>query len=115
MTFINCVLETMEKKGITAYKLCKDLGFSQQTFSNWKTGKIPALDKAMAIIIYLGLSADEIFGIKKEEINISSDEICLLEAYRRASPSMKEPARKLLDVPEQERGSLIYNTGKEAI
>lgn len=115
MTFITCVLDTMEKKGITAYKLCKDLGLSQQTFSNWKTGKMPALDKAIAIIIYLGLSADKIFGIKREEINLTSEEICLIEAYQKASPSMKEAARKLLDVQEPEAKSSICMPGKEAM
>ncbi len=115
MTFINCVLETMEKKGITAYKLCKDIGLSQQTFSNWKSGKMPALDKAIAIIIYLGLSADEIFGIVKKNIDLLPEEQNLLEAYRSASPGIQEATRKLLDMPEQETNLSDYDIGKKAV
>lgn len=100
MIFINCILESMEKKGITAYKLCKDIGLSQQTFSNWKSGKMPALDKAIAVIIYLGLSADEIFGIGKDELNLSLQEKQLLENYQKASPAIQQATRKLLDMPE---------------
>ena len=100
MNFITIILKEMEKQKISAYKLCKDLGMSQQTFSNWKDGKMPALDKAIAIVIYLGLSADEIF-------NITTEEKALIEAYRKANPAMQEAARKLLDVSEteQERSS----------
>lgn len=82
MTFIEYILNEMDKQGITAYKLCKDLGLSQQTFSNWKSGKMPALDKAMGIIIYLGLSADEMFGIKEPKIQLGENEIELLKAFR---------------------------------
>ena len=103
MNFITIILKEMEKQKISAYKLCKDLGMSQQTFSNWKDGKMPALDKAIAIVI--GLSADEIFNIKTKEL--TTEEKALIEAYRKANPAMQEAARKLLDVgeTEQERSS----------
>ena len=105
MNFITIILKEMEKQKISAYKLCKDLGMSQQTFSNWKDGKMPALDKAIAKVIYLGLSADEIFNIKTQEL--TTEEKALIEAYRKANPAMQEAARKLLDVSEteQERSS----------
>lgn len=83
MTFIEYILKAMENQGITAYKLCKDIGLSQQTFSNWKAGKTPALDTAMKIVIYLGLSADEIFGIKQPKIELTENEMELLNAFQK--------------------------------
>ncbi len=111
MNFIEYVSESMEKQGITAYRLCKDLGMSQQTFSNWKDGKIPSIDKAIKIIIYLGLSADEVFGIKKEQVNLNEDEKQLLEAYQQADAGTRKSVRKLLDIPEIARSS-VSQTGK---
>lgn len=83
MTFIEYILKAMEKQEITAYKLCKDIGLSQQTFSNWKAGKTPALDTAMKIVIYLGLSADEIFGIKPTQVQLTENETELLKAFQK--------------------------------
>ena len=99
MTFIDQISEIMEKQGITAYKLCKDLGMSQQTFSNWKSGKVPALDKAIKIISYLGLSADELFDLKHNDESLTLDEKNLIAADRAADPGMRAAARKLLDAP----------------
>jgi len=104
----------MEKQGITAYKLCKDLGMSQQTFSNWKDGKMPSIDKAVKIIIYLGLSADEIFGIKKEQISLTREERQLLEAYQQADAGTQRSVRKLLDIPENE-SKLSESRTEEAV
>ena len=35
----------MKNKGITAYKLEKDTGIKQSTFSHWKAGSQPPADK----------------------------------------------------------------------
>ena len=112
MNFIDVISEEMEKQGITAYKLCKDIGMSQQTFSNWKDGKMPSVDKALKIIIYLGLSADEIFGIKKTIDKLTSEERKLLEAYQRADAGTQKIVRKILDIPEDRSKSSDYQNGK---
>lgn len=115
MSFIDYICKSMDDKGITAYKLCKDIGMSQQTFSNWKDGKIPAVDKAIKVITYLGLSADEVFEIKTPSIILTQDEQELINAYRNAEESMRSAARKLLDAPEPQGKSSDCQTGKEAI
>lgn len=112
MDFIETITEEMEKQGITAYKLCKDIGLSQQTFSNWKNGKMPSIDKAVKIIIYLGLSADEVFEINKSSIELSPEGRKLLEAYQRADAGTQKSVRKLLDIPENQSKSSGSQTGK---
>lgn len=83
MNFIERVIETMKTKNISAYKLCKETGISQQTFSNWKAGKQPPIDKAAIIISYLGVSAEYLIGITDEENkHLSLNEQELLNFYR---------------------------------
>lgn len=49
----------VKKRGITFYKLAKDLGFAPTVFSDWKTGKSkPKLDKLMKIAEYFGVSVE---------------------------------------------------------
>lgn len=112
MNFIDIISESMQKQGITAYKLCKDIGMSQQTFSNWKDGKMPSVDKAIKIIIYLGLSADEIFGIKKTIDKLTLEEREILEAYQRADAGTQKIVRKILDIPEDRSKSSESLNGK---
>ena len=64
MNFFDIIAPTLEQKGITPYKICKDLNISQNTFSGWKAGKQPALDKAMTVLRYLEVSADELLELK---------------------------------------------------
>lgn len=66
INFIEVICEKMNEQGISIYKLCKDNDISQTTFQNWKNGSQPALDKAIRIIKYLNLSADEIFEIREK-------------------------------------------------
>ena len=51
--------ELLETRGITAYKLSKETGFSQALISQWKNGKqVPSADRLMIIADYLGVSMD---------------------------------------------------------
>lgn len=62
--FIEEITKAMEQKKISAYQLEEDLGLSHSTISSWKRGTQPTIEKAINVIKYLGLSADEIFDIK---------------------------------------------------
>ncbi|WP_300808959.1 helix-turn-helix transcriptional regulator [uncultured Acetatifactor sp.] len=62
--FIEEITKAMEQKKISAYQLEEDLGLSHSTVSSWKRGTQPTIEKAIKVIKYLGLSADEIFDIK---------------------------------------------------
>ncbi|HAH92826.1 MAG TPA: XRE family transcriptional regulator [Dielma fastidiosa] len=46
----------LEKKELTAYKVCKDTGISTVTISQWKTGRSkPKLDKLKILADYFGV------------------------------------------------------------
>lgn len=49
--------ELVNKKGITFYRLAKELGLSKTLFSEWKRGKsMPKTDKLIKIADYFGVS-----------------------------------------------------------
>lgn len=56
----------LKARGITAYKVAKDLGFNNTLFSDWKSGKSkPKVDKLKKIADYFGVSID--YLITEEE------------------------------------------------
>ncbi len=113
MAFIDRLMETLENKGISQYKLCKDLNIGNSTITSWKKGKMPTLDKVISIVRYLEISADYLLETELE--NYTLEEQQLLAAYRNADPGMRAAARKLLDAPELPGKSLTSELGSEAI
>lgn len=56
------------KNDITTYKMSKDTGISQTTFSNWKSGRsTPKQDKLKIIADYFGVTVDYLMGVEKDE------------------------------------------------
>ena len=48
-----------QKKGVTAYKVAKETGLSQQVFTNWKSGRSqPSQSTLRKIAEYFGVSVD---------------------------------------------------------
>lgn len=80
MNFFDIIAPTLEQKGITPYKICKDLNISQNTFSGWKAGKQPALDKAITVLRYLEVSADELLELKPTKY--TDEERKIINQYR---------------------------------
>ncbi len=62
MNIIENIEKIMKSKSITAYQIEKDIGISQNTFSNWRKGSQPSVDKIIKILPYLGVSPNELFG-----------------------------------------------------
>lgn len=55
--------ELLQNFGVTAYKVSKETGISQQTLSDWKKGKsIPKLDKLQKIADYFNVPLDYLTG-----------------------------------------------------
>ena len=61
--------DLLKKHNITAYKLSKELGISQSTFSDWKRGRcVPKQDKMQKIADYFGVSLEYLStGEEKKE------------------------------------------------
>lgn len=51
--------QLLKARGITAYKVAKDLGMNSTLFSDWKSGKSkPKVDKLKKIADYFGVSLE---------------------------------------------------------
>lgn len=62
MNLIEKIIEIMENKCITPYKMEKEIGIKQTTFISWKKGSQPPADKLYKIIQYLEVTPNEVFG-----------------------------------------------------
>lgn len=59
MQFANILSKLMEKKGVTNYRLSKDIDCAPTTIANWLNGKtVPASDKMQVLAGYFGVSVD---------------------------------------------------------
>ena len=57
----------LEERGLTAYKVSKDTGIAQTSFSDWKKGKSkPSAEKIKILSDYLGVSLEYLLGGNEE-------------------------------------------------
>lgn len=102
----------IQSKGLSAYRVAKDLGFSPVLFSDWKSGKSkPKYDKLQKIADYLGVSVDYLLGRDSNDtqsgkssneesdkksasaaIELTENESNLLTAYRQLNAEGKTRA-----------------------
>ena len=55
--------QLVKARGITAYRVAKDIGLAPTVFSDWKSGKSkPKVDKIKKIADYFGVSVDYFIG-----------------------------------------------------
>ena len=60
--------ELCRRRGITAYKVCKDLGMNTATTSSWKAGRYtPKADKLQKIADYFGVTLEYLMGVQENE------------------------------------------------
>lgn len=82
MDIIANLLKIMEVKNITPYKIEKDIGIKQATFSAWKKGTQPTLDKFIKLLKYLEVTPNEIFGYGTT-IQLNDNEKEMLELFKK--------------------------------
>ena len=82
MNIVENIEKIMKIKKITAYQLEKDIGISQNTFSNWRKGRQPSVDKIAKIIPYLGVTPNELFGYESTEL-LTDNEKELLNLFQK--------------------------------
>lgn len=55
--------QLVKARGITAYRVAKDIGISPVVFSDWKSGKSkPKVDKLKMIADYFGVTIEYFLG-----------------------------------------------------
>ena len=81
MNYKEKLLYAISQSNKSAYKISKETGISQQTIGSWKE-KMPAFDKAMIVLKYLGVSLDELFENEIKD-NLTVEEKELLGLFRR--------------------------------
>lgn len=101
-------VQLCKSKGITTYKVCKDLGISQGTISNWKNrGNNLSTAILKKIADYFEVSIEYLINgedVKWDPagqtmdytISLSEEEEDLLMKYRKADNTQKEMIRRIL-------------------
>lgn len=82
MLLIENIESIMNKKNITAYQLERAGVVKQSTFSSWKKGTQPALDKIIKLMQFIEVTPNELFGYGAEE-SLTENEKELLEQFRK--------------------------------
>jgi transcriptional regulator with XRE-family HTH domain len=81
----------LKERGITPYRLAKDLGLSQSSLSEWKRGNsIPKYERLVRIARYFGVPVGYLTG-REEDDNASGTNTALLEQLMML---VKEKARR---------------------
>ena len=88
----------MEKQGVKATELCKDLGFKQNTFSDWVNAKTyPRIDAIEKMAQYFHISKAFLVEDIKEIEAFTHDERQMILDFRNADKSTQESIRRLLE------------------
>lgn len=95
--------QLLQKNGATAYKVSKDTGIGQSTFSDWKNGRsVPKQDKLQKIADYFNVSLNYIMGIEEKEVYENE-----LEAKNSTEKELLLLCRKVNDAPEEVREQMV--------
>ena len=101
-------VQLCKSKGITTYKVCKDLGISQGTISNWKnrgnnlsTAILKKIADYFEVSIEYLINGEDVQWNPVEQtmdynISLSEEEQDLLMEYRKADDTQKEMIRRIL-------------------
>lgn len=89
----------LKKRKETRVQVAKAIGINPQNISAWSIrGTVPAVDIAVAIARYLGVTAEWLVtGEESETITLSQEEKKLLAEWRELSGQDKEEIEMLID------------------
>ena len=97
-------VQLLQKYGVTAYRVSKETGISQTTFSNWKSGRsIPKMEIMQKIADYFGVSIEYLTTGKEDA-----------EKKPKLTPKDERDIKKKLDsimkdIKDENDGPLYYN------
>ena len=102
------ISELCEKRGITGYRLCKDIGIQPSTMTDLKSGRKKGLSAEVAdkIANYFGVTVGYLLGTEDKEKpaeaqsglgELSEEELDLLKRIKNASKKKRDAIRALLE------------------
>lgn len=98
MSICERMFAIMEKKSIKMVDVSNVLGVSKSVISTWKKRNTnPPAEYIERICELLNVSI-EYFITGKEKNNINENDLKFLEAYKKASPAIREGVNKMLDI-----------------
>ncbi len=101
--------ELLKEKGITSYRISKEISISQSTLSDWKKGKsTPKADKLQLIANYLDVSLDYLVGKTdvRHTATESQKENILTKKDER---DIQKKIQSILDDLDNQEDALMYN------
>lgn len=101
--------ELLKEKGLTAYRISKEINVSQSTLSDWKKGKsTPKTDKLQLIADYLEVSIDYLVG--KTDIRQTANESNWKpQLTSKDDRDIKKELNSLLEELESSEETLMYD------
>jgi transcriptional regulator with XRE-family HTH domain len=101
MRFAERLEELMEKKGVTPYKVSKDTGIGQSTFTRWKQQEIlPDGANLLKLSQYFNVSSDYLLGKTDDPSSVSASAGDVkIDILARAARNMTEEEKdKLIEM-----------------
>ena len=105
MGFIENLEQELDKSNITVYKLCKEIGVSPNTVSNYKNGTIPKIDIVEKISLYLGITTDKLI-LGKEPDELTVEERKIIKAYKNTDKARQEIIKEILKLEKEIKAEL---------
>lgn len=91
MYILTNIIEELKKQQKTQKQLCEYLGLTQNSFTEWKSGRGTSYKKYLPQIAeYLGVSVDYLLGNSEHNIqNLSDEQVTLLLNYAALTDEQK--------------------------
>ena len=64
MSYATNLCDLMQSRGISSYKLAKEVGVHVSTVTNWKGGSNPKIEHVKKVADYFGVTVDELLSEK---------------------------------------------------
>ena len=106
MSFGVTLKNILKEKGITAYRIQKELGIAEGTVRGWFRGSVPRGDHLLAVSQYLGVDPRVLMGVKETDT-------CLAEGLAPYGDPVKYKINKMLDVMDEERKRAVLRYTEE--
>lgn len=73
--FFDIFSELCEKKGVSRYRACTDIGLNRAAVAKWKNGAIPTGSTLSKLSVYFGVSTDYLLGKEQQSKSQTPDSV----------------------------------------